>query len=116
MIEPGQFCAVVGPTGCGKSTTLAMVSGLDRPSAGTRRASAASPVDGIAPGTGFMFQADALMPWKTVLSNVAMGPLFHGVAKARGPRARRATGCAGSAWPASRTTIRISSPAACASG
>ena len=34
-VEPGQFCAVVGPTGCGKSTTLSMVSGLDRPSQGT---------------------------------------------------------------------------------
>ena len=34
-VEPGQFCAVVGPTGCGKSTTLSMVSGLDRPSAGS---------------------------------------------------------------------------------
>ena len=80
VIEPGEFCAVVGPTGCGKSTTLGLVSGLDRPSAGTVRVDG-RPVDGIAPGTGFMFQADALMPWKTVLSNVMMGPLFHGVAK-----------------------------------
>ncbi|MEO7070802.1 MAG: ATP-binding cassette domain-containing protein, partial [Nostocoides sp.] len=36
-IEPGQFCAIVGPTGCGKSTTLGLVSGLDRPSAGSVR-------------------------------------------------------------------------------
>jgi NitT/TauT family transport system ATP-binding protein len=80
VIEPGQFCAIVGPTGCGKSTTLGMVSGLDRPSAGTVRVGGRE-VDGIAPGTGFMFQADALMPWKTVLGNVTMGPLFHGVPK-----------------------------------
>jgi NitT/TauT family transport system ATP-binding protein len=80
VIEPGQFCAIVGPTGCGKSTTLGMVSGLDRPSAGTVRVGGRE-VDGIAPGTGFMFQSDALMPWKTVLGNVTMGPLFHGVAK-----------------------------------
>jgi NitT/TauT family transport system ATP-binding protein len=80
VIEPGQFCAVVGPTGCGKSTTLGLVAGLDRPSAGTVRV-AGRPVDGIAPGTSFVFQSDALMPWKTVLSNVMMGPLFHGVAK-----------------------------------
>ncbi|MCW2930272.1 MAG: cmpD 2, partial [Actinomycetia bacterium] len=33
-VEPGQFCAVVGPTGCGKSTTLTMVAGLDKPSEG----------------------------------------------------------------------------------
>src|SRR4030088_2070304 len=37
VVEPGQFCAVVGPTGCGKSTTLTMVAGLERPSAGVVR-------------------------------------------------------------------------------
>jgi NitT/TauT family transport system ATP-binding protein len=76
-VEPGQFCAVVGPTGCGKSTTLTMVAGLDRPSAGTVR-TGGRPVDGIAPGTGFMFQSEALLPWKTVLGNVALGPLLRG--------------------------------------
>jgi NitT/TauT family transport system ATP-binding protein len=80
LIEPGQFCAVVGPTGCGKSTTLTMVAGLNRPSAGTVRVGGRE-VDGVASGTGFMFQSDALLPWKTVLGNVAMGPLFRGVAK-----------------------------------
>jgi NitT/TauT family transport system ATP-binding protein len=80
VIEPGQFCAVVGPTGCGKSTTLTLVAGLDQPSAGAVRVGG-SAVDGIAPGTGFMFQADALLPWKTVLGNVAMGPQFHHIPK-----------------------------------
>ena len=87
-VEPGQFCAVVGPTGCGKSTTLTLVSGLDRPNAGTvavgdRR------VDGISPGIGFVFQADALLPWKTVLANVALGPIFHGVPKRQARAAAR---------------------------
>ncbi len=80
VVEPGQFCAVVGPTGCGKSTTLSMVAGLDRPSAGTVRVGGQL-VDGITGGTSFMFQADALLPWKTVLANVAMGPTFRGVPK-----------------------------------
>jgi NitT/TauT family transport system ATP-binding protein len=80
VIEPGQFCAIVGPTGCGKSTTLSLVSGLDRPSAGTVRVGGQA-VDGIAGGMSFMFQTDALLPWKTVLGNVAMGPQFRGVAK-----------------------------------
>ena len=79
-VEPGRFCAVVGPSGCGKSTTLTLVAGLDRPSEGAVRVGG-RPVDGIARGTSFMFQSDALLPWKTVLGNVAMGPLFHGVPK-----------------------------------
>jgi NitT/TauT family transport system ATP-binding protein len=80
LIEPGQFCAVVGPTGCGKSTTLSLVSGLDRPTAGTVRVGG-QVVDGIASDMSFMFQTDALLPWKTVLGNIAMGPLFRGMAK-----------------------------------
>ena len=79
-VEPGQFCAVVGPSGCGKSTTLTLVAGLDRPSEGAVRVGG-RPVDGIARGTSFMFQTDALLPWKTVLGNVAMGPLFRRVPK-----------------------------------
>ena len=79
-VEPGQFCAVVGPTGCGKSTTLSMVSGLDRPSGGSVKVGGQE-VDGITDGVSFMFQADALLPWKTVLGNVLMGPVFRGVAK-----------------------------------
>jgi NitT/TauT family transport system ATP-binding protein len=79
-VEPGQFCAVVGPTGCGKSTTLSMVSGLDRPSEGSVKVGGRE-VDGITDGVSFMFQADALLPWKTVLGNVAMGPVFRRVAK-----------------------------------
>ena len=80
-VEPGQFCAVVGPTGCGKSTTLSLVSGLDRPSEGEVTVGD-RPVAGITSGTSFMFQADALLPWKTVIGNVMMGPIFRGVAKA----------------------------------
>jgi NitT/TauT family transport system ATP-binding protein len=80
VVEPGQFCAVVGPTGCGKSTTLTLVAGLDRASAGSVRVGGRE-VDGIAKDTSFVFQADALLPWKTVLANVAMGPIFHGVGR-----------------------------------
>jgi NitT/TauT family transport system ATP-binding protein len=80
VIEPGQFCAVVGPTGCGKSTTLTLVAGLERPSAGLVSVGRKQ-VTGIAPGTSFMFQSDALLPWRTVLGNVAMGPIFRGLSK-----------------------------------
>jgi NitT/TauT family transport system ATP-binding protein len=80
VVRPGQFCAIVGPTGCGKSTTLTLVAGLDRASAGSVRV-AGHEVSGITKGTGFMFQADALLPWKTVIGNVALGPGFRGVSK-----------------------------------
>jgi NitT/TauT family transport system ATP-binding protein len=80
VVRPGQFCAIVGPTGCGKSTTLTLVAGLDRASAGSVRVGGHE-VSGITKGAGFMFQADALLPWKTVLGNVALGPGFRGVSK-----------------------------------
>ena len=79
-VESGQFCAIVGPTGCGKSTTLTMVSGLERASGGSVTV-AGREVAGITHGTSFMFQADALLPWKTVLANVAMGPVFRRAGK-----------------------------------
>ena len=79
-VQPGRFCAVVGPTGCGKSTTLSMVSGLDKPSEGSVRVGGRE-VSGVTEGTSFMFQADALLPWKTVLGNVEMGPVFRGVSR-----------------------------------
>ena len=79
-IEPGQFCAIVGPTGCGKSTTLGQVSGLDRPSAGSVRVGGRE-VNGVTQGVSFMFQADALFPWKSVLGNVVIGPLLNGTPK-----------------------------------
>lgn len=77
-VAPGEFCAVVGPTGCGKSTTLALVSGLERPSAGEVMVNG-QPVRGIPEGIGYVFQTDAVFPWKTVLQNVAAGPRYHGV-------------------------------------
>jgi NitT/TauT family transport system ATP-binding protein len=84
-VAPGEFCAVVGPTGCGKSTTLALISGLERPSIGEVMVSG-QPVRGIPDGIGYVFQTDAVFPWKTVLENVAAGPRYHGVpgSQARG--------------------------------
>ncbi|WP_227878577.1 ABC transporter ATP-binding protein [Arthrobacter dokdonensis] len=79
-VEPGQFCAIVGPTGCGKSTTLAQVSGLERPSAGSVSVGDRV-VEGITKGVSYMFQADALFPWKTVLNNVLIGPVLLGTPK-----------------------------------
>jgi len=80
VVEQGEFCAVVGPTGCGKSTALSLISGLEPASAGEVLVDGA-PVTGIGSGIGFMFQTDAVFPWKSVLGNVAAGPLFRGVPK-----------------------------------
>jgi NitT/TauT family transport system ATP-binding protein len=79
-VEPGQFCAIVGPTGCGKSTTLAQVSGLERPSGGFVSVGSQR-VNGITDGVSYMFQADSLFPWKSVLGNVMMGPILLGTPK-----------------------------------
>jgi sulfonate transport system ATP-binding protein len=76
-VQPGEFCAVVGPTGCGKSTTLALISGLEPASDGEVDVFG-KPVNGITDGIGYVFQADAVFPWKTVLENVAAGPRYHG--------------------------------------
>ena len=79
-VRRGEFCAVVGPTGCGKSTTLTLIAGLAPPSAGEVRVKG-KPVAGIDPRIGFVFQQDAVFPWKSVLDNVAAGPLFRGERK-----------------------------------
>ena len=81
-IAPGEFCAIVGPTGCGKSTTLGLVSGLARPQGGTVTLFDA-PVTGVDRRVGFVFQQDAVFPWRDVLGNVMAGPLFRGVPRAQ---------------------------------
>jgi len=78
-VGEGEFVAVVGPTGCGKSTLLNVAAGLLPPSAGRVVAFGAA-LDTINSRAGYMFQTDALMPWRTALSNVAAGLQFRGVA------------------------------------
>lgn len=80
-VERGEFVAVVGPTGCGKSTTLTLVSGLEEATEGEVLVGG-EPVRGIGRDVGFVFQQDAVFPWRTVLSNVMAGPRFRGAAKA----------------------------------
>jgi NitT/TauT family transport system ATP-binding protein len=87
-VRPGEFCTVVGPTGCGKSTCLGLASGLTAPSAGEVEV-AGRPVQGIGRGLGYVFQNDAVFPWKSVLSNVAAGPRYRGIG---GAEARQLAG------------------------
>ena len=76
-VAEGEFVSVVGPTGCGKSTLLNVAAGLLAPSAG-RALVEGNPLSGINARAGYMFQADALMPWRNALDNVIAGLEFRG--------------------------------------
>ena len=78
-VRPGSFVSVVGPSGCGKSTLLNLAAGLLAPTSGVVRI-LDEPLDGLNRHAAYMFQQDALLPWKTVLGNVALGLRFRGVA------------------------------------
>ncbi|HXZ49635.1 MAG TPA: ABC transporter ATP-binding protein [Usitatibacter sp.] len=77
-IAEGEFVSVVGPTGCGKSTLLNVAAGLLRPSAGAVRIFG-EPLAGLNRRAGYMFQAEALMPWRSALANVTAGLEFRGL-------------------------------------
>jgi sulfonate transport system ATP-binding protein len=72
VVGAGEFVAIVGPTGCGKSTLLNVTAGLLAPSSGQVEIFG-SPLAGLNRAAGYLFQADALFPWKTALENVAIG-------------------------------------------
>ena len=77
-VAPGEFVSVVGPTGCGKSTLLNMAAGLLEPSAGTVHVFG-EPLAGVNRRAGYMFQTEALMPWRTARDNVLAGLQFRGM-------------------------------------
>ena len=79
-VKPGEFVAIVGPTGCGKSTLLNASAGLIKPVAG-RVEIFGGALSGLNPRAGYLFQQDALMPWKTALDNVAVALEPKGVPK-----------------------------------
>jgi NitT/TauT family transport system ATP-binding protein len=80
-VGPGEFVSIVGPTGCGKSTLLNVAAGLLRPSTGQAEIFG-SRLDGLNGRAGYLFQQDALMPWKTALDNVAVALEPRGVKRA----------------------------------
>jgi len=79
-VGAGEFVSIVGPTGCGKSTTLSLISGLAPASGGEVRVMG-KPVTTIGRELGYVFQGDVLFPWKSVLGNVVAGLRFRGIAK-----------------------------------
>ncbi|MDO4515598.1 MAG: ABC transporter ATP-binding protein [Bacillota bacterium] len=79
-VEQGELVALVGPSGCGKSTALNVLAGQVRPVSGQVRL-AGEPVKGVSPSVGYISQADTLLPWRTVLDNVALAMELRGVEK-----------------------------------
>jgi NitT/TauT family transport system ATP-binding protein len=98
VVGAGEFVAVVGPTGCGKSTLLNVAAGLLAPSSGTVKVFE-RPLTGINASAGYMFQSEALMPWRNTLANVIAGLEFRGTdrreAEQRGRQWLKRVGLAG---------------------
>ena len=90
-VEHGEFVAIVGPTGCGKSTLLNVAAGLLKPASGTVRIFD-QPLTGLNREAGYLFQADALFPWKTAIDNVAIGLEIQGAPRGAGAASARRAG------------------------
>ncbi|HEX7931610.1 MAG TPA: ABC transporter ATP-binding protein [Paraburkholderia sp.] len=78
-IGDGEFVSIVGPTGCGKSTLLNVAAGLTRPSSGSLSVFGEKLTNGLNKQAAYLFQVDALMPWKTAEDNIAVGLIFRGM-------------------------------------
>jgi NitT/TauT family transport system ATP-binding protein len=88
-VREGEFFCVVGPSGCGKTTLLFVIAGLFRPSRGAIAINDRA-IEGPGSDRGMVFQDYALLPWKTVIDNVAFGLKIRGVPrKERYDTARR---------------------------
>ena len=82
QVAPGEFCAIVGPTGCGKSTTLTLVSGLERPSLGTVKVHGED-VSGITPELRSCSRPMRSCRGRRCSTMSRIGPRFRGTAKSQ---------------------------------
>ena len=80
-VPPGQFLSVLGPSGCGKSTLLRLIAGLDQPQAGQIALRDSTGADAWRDRIAYVFQDAHLLPWRTVLRNVALPLELKGVAR-----------------------------------
>jgi NitT/TauT family transport system ATP-binding protein len=79
-IPKGEFVSIVGPTGCGKSTTLGLIAGFDQPSEGEVFI-AGEKLEGVNSRAACVFQTENAFPWKTVIDNVSLGLRLRGTSK-----------------------------------
>ena len=82
-IAPGSFTSIIGPSGCGKSTLFNLIAGLDQPTSGTVLMDGQD-MTSVQGQVGYMLQKDLMLPWRTIVQNVALGLEIAGV-----PRKRR---------------------------
>lgn len=82
-INGGEFVSFIGPSGCGKTTLLRVIADLEQPTAGEISVNGMTPSEARKKRAyGYVFQASALFPWRTVEKNVALPLEIEGMAKA----------------------------------
>ena len=118
MVGSSEIVALLGRTGAGKSTAMNLIMGNLKASSGTVRVAGFDPYeefDRLRGKLAVSFQTDRLLPWRTAVENIELGPADSPRRQGRRPPARDANGSAASRWPARTTSIRTNSQAACAS-
>ena len=112
-VGDGEFVALVGKSGCGKTTLLNMVAGFISPTGGTVLVNGQPPATGL---TAYMFARDNLLPWRRAASNVALAIELGSDRRDRGRRRQRAVELlTSSGCPGMRITTPASCPKACGS-
>src|SRR5690606_23938632 len=87
-IRRGEFVSLIGPSGCGKTTLLRVIADLEQPTAGSILVNGVSPEEArLSRAYGYVFQAAALYPWRSIARNVALPLEVMGLPRAE--RARR---------------------------
>jgi NitT/TauT family transport system ATP-binding protein len=89
-IREGEFVSLIGPSGCGKTTLLRVIADLEQVTSGSVRVNGLAARDArLARAYGYVFQAPALFPWRTVLANVCLPLEIHGLDKAKAQKVAR---------------------------
>lgn len=82
-VEQGEFISLIGPSGCGKTTLMRVIADLEQPTGGTAKVNGVSPREARrSRAYGYVFQAAALYPWRTIARNVGLPLEIMGLSKA----------------------------------